>query len=76
MVFCFVLQKQTITAVRKEVIKLPVLGKFDFKSSNKLYVLWLLCSALSNEMKAMCKVHIIVSKSMDSTAWQSIFGKL
>lgn len=77
MVFCFVLQKQTITAVRKEVIRLPVLGKFDFKSSNKLYVLCLY--ALHSVMRwkpCVQKVQIIVSKLMDSTEWQSIFGKL
>lgn len=36
----FVLQKQTITAVKKEVMCLPVPGKFDLKSSDELYVPW------------------------------------
>lgn len=37
----FVLQKQTITAVKKEVIHLPVPGTFDFKPSNALHILGL-----------------------------------
>lgn len=45
----FVLQKQTITAVKKEVIRLPVPGMFDFKSSNALHVLGL--EALHSAMK-------------------------
>lgn len=45
----FVLQKQTITAVKKEVMRLPVPGTFDFKSSNTLHVLGL--EALHSAMK-------------------------
>lgn len=69
------LQKQTITAVRKEVISFSVPGKFDFSVLQQITCILALRSALSNEMKSHVSCSII-SKLMDHTEWQSIFCKI
>lgn len=66
----FVLQKQTITAVKKEVICLPVPGMFGFQYSNTLPVLGL--EALPSAMKEKPRVTF---RGLFTNEWTSQNGK-